>query len=221
MVCLSGFEPLDMARWSKLVRARGGKVEESISSIRECTHFVVPKPLKRTVKLCAAMSVLPNAIVDEEWLRACEQAGKFVDVTPYLFHGAMASNPKTPKIKWSFDAVRRRFLAASRCHVHGHGARSCYALGAITLGLGLPRTLASAHTAVTPRLPAQTVSRERALAGGCFAGRRFFVTKGCSRPKPSDLAIIITNAGGAVVTGRGPPPAGTVVVSCEEVRRRR
>ena len=163
VVCLSGFEPLDMARWSKLVRARGGKVEESISSIRECTHFVVPKPLKRTVKLCAAMSVLPNAIVDEEWLRACEQAGKFVDVTPYLFHGAMASNPKTPKIKWSFDAVRRRSLAAASCTATGLAAampRRYY------LGPGTPT-----HARLCPRRGNAAAPRADGLARARTRGR--------------------------------------------------
>ena len=61
--------------------------------------------MKRTTKLCAAMSLLPGAIVNEKWLSACESAGKFVDVAPFLFHGPIASDPKG-KIKWSFDAVR-------------------------------------------------------------------------------------------------------------------
>ena len=69
-------------------------------------HFVVQRPVTRTKKLLAAMSLLPGAIVHEEWLVACESAGKFVDVTPYLLNGAVASDPRSSKIKWSFDAVR-------------------------------------------------------------------------------------------------------------------
>ena len=174
VVCLSGFSDQDTARWSKLLKAKGGAVEMggsgggSMAGISECSHFVVQRPLKRTGKLLAAMSLPSCALVHEEWLVAVETAGKFVDVTPYLLHGAMASDPKAaPKIKWSFDA---------------------------------------------------TVSRERALAGPCFAGRSFYVTKS-TKPSPKDLAVIIGNAGGAVVGGSGALPAGTVVISCEEDRR--
>lgn len=173
VVCLSGFSNSDGARWSKLLKAKGGVVEMggsgggSIAGISECSHFVVQRPLKRTGKLLAAMSLPSCALVHDEWLAAFETAGKFVDVTPYLLHGAMASDPKAPTIKWSFDA---------------------------------------------------TVSRERALAGRCFSGRSFYVTKS-TKPSPKDLAVIIGNAGGAVVGGSGALPAGTVVISCEEDRR--
>ena len=174
VVCLSGFSDQDTARWSELLKAKVGAVEMggsgggSMAGISECSHLVVQRPLKRTGKLLAAMSMPSCALVHEEWLVAVETAGKLVDVTPYLLHGAMSSDPKAPpKIEWSFDA---------------------------------------------------TVSRERALAAPCFAGRSFYVTKS-TKPSPKDLAVIIGNAGGAVVSGRGALPPGTVVISREEDRR--
>ena len=67
---------------------------------------------------------------------------------------------------------------------------------------------------------AQTASRERALAGRCFAGRRFYVTKSV-KPDAKDLGLIISNAGGELVPVGlpGGPPADTLVISCEADRR--
>ena len=52
-----------------------------------CTHVVCVQPLKRTVKLCAAISLPSVTLVTSDWIKACESAKSFVDPKPYTLSG--------------------------------------------------------------------------------------------------------------------------------------
>ena len=99
-----------------VVRLRGRVEDDTLRLARSCTVMVVAQPVKRTAKLCIGIS-LPNAsLVTEEWLRACESAGAFVDVAPFMLSGKHSSQPEAVS-KWDFDAgeSRKRTLSGSGC----------------------------------------------------------------------------------------------------------
>jgi len=100
------------AQLKKLVQGKlKGRVEDS--AVELCTHVVFVKPLKRTAKLCAALSMPGVILVTDEWITACESAKAFVDTRPYVLAGEFASNKGAPP--WAFNATdaRKRALAGS------------------------------------------------------------------------------------------------------------
>ncbi|KOO30509.1 pax-interacting protein 1-like protein [Chrysochromulina tobinii] len=120
-VGFSGFDNPDLRnKLTKIVKALKGSVEESkdAGAVLGCTHLVVdtapPGGLKRTAKLCVAISRPLVRIVQAKWLAACEMAGTFVSAEPYLLEGEHA------KDNWSFNATTSRKAAAegSGC-LHG------------------------------------------------------------------------------------------------------
>jgi hypothetical protein len=120
-VGFSGFDNPDLRnKLTKIVKALKGSVEESkdAGAVLGCTHLVVdtapPGGLKRTAKLCVAISRPLVRIVQAKWLAACEMAGTFVSAEPYLLEGEHA------KDQWSFNATTSRKAAAegSGC-LHG------------------------------------------------------------------------------------------------------
>ena len=112
-VNFSGFDNLDLRnKLTKMVKSLKGSVEESkdAGAVLGCTHLVVdtaaPGGLKRTAKLCVAISRPLVRIVQAKWLAACEMAGTFVSAEPYLLEGEHA------KDNWSFNATTSRKAAA-------------------------------------------------------------------------------------------------------------
>ena len=98
-----------------VARLHGEVVEDTLRLARLCTVMVVAQPVKRTAKLCIGIS-LPNAsLVTEEWISACESAGAFVDVAPFVLSGTHSSQPGANP--WDFDAgeSRRRTLSGPGC----------------------------------------------------------------------------------------------------------
>ena len=49
--------------------------------MRAVTHMVIVRPVRRTPKLCAAISSVPY-IVTDDWIKACESAKAFVAAEP-------------------------------------------------------------------------------------------------------------------------------------------
>ena len=69
------------------------------------------RPVKRTTKLCAALSLPHVRLVTEGWLKACESARAFVDATPHQLTGDHASQPGANSV-WSFNAAASRKRAS-------------------------------------------------------------------------------------------------------------
>ena len=85
VISFSGF-PDDAARYKMVVsNSLKGRVEEKEMPL--CTHVVCVQPLKRTVKLCAAISLPSVTLVTSDWIKACESAKSFVDPKPYTLSG--------------------------------------------------------------------------------------------------------------------------------------
>ena len=124
VVGFSGASAEKRALWMGIVRgALHGFVEEG-ADVSRCTHLVVDEPLKRTVKLCVAISLPTVRIVTAAWLGACEQAGGVVSAEPYVLREEYHSI----QMGWSFNAmVRMRHTAALACPppldlMHGQAA---------------------------------------------------------------------------------------------------
>ena len=77
-------------------RAAADRLEaEMVSKMSEATHMVVAKPTKRTIKLCAAISIVPH-LVTVDWLTQSDSAGTFVSPDQYEFKGVHESAPGAP-----------------------------------------------------------------------------------------------------------------------------
>jgi len=107
-VGFSGITDDKRPKLSDIVKKLKGKVEGSDFD-PSWTHLVVGMPLKRTTKLCAAVS-LPIPIVTDKWLYACESANAFVSADSYLLKGPQESAADS-KLSWSFNATAARAAA--------------------------------------------------------------------------------------------------------------
>jgi hypothetical protein len=112
VVAFSGFEPDETRRLKTLVQTTlKGRVEDG-TDVSGCTHVVVVRPVKRTVKLCVAISQPTACLVTDDWIKACESAKSFVETTPYLLSGEHSSS----KAGWSFNAtIAGKRAAEGRC----------------------------------------------------------------------------------------------------------
>ena len=113
VVGFSGFPDELTARMKRLVENHlKGVVEEKSERTHTCTHLVVIKPVKRTVKLCIGISASASCqVVTMDWLTACENAKAFVDTKPFLLTGEHA-NANGASAVWSFNASTSRKLVA-------------------------------------------------------------------------------------------------------------
>ena len=99
-VGFSGFDQERRERLSSIMRSLRGVIEER-ADVSGCSHLVVNVPLKRTTKLCVAVSLPAVKLVTAEWISACEMAGAFVSADPFLLRGEHTSE----KMGWSFNAT--------------------------------------------------------------------------------------------------------------------
>ena len=117
-----------MAQLKKLVQSTlKGQVENG-NDVAACTHLVVVRPVKRTVKLLAAISCPAVRLVTDDWIKACESAKTFVDCKPFDLMGNHASKPGSGS-QWAFNAGESRKRAAevrgSADHQHRASATGC------------------------------------------------------------------------------------------------
>ena len=82
-------------------------MEESVERCHYCTHLVVARPLKRTIKLCIGVSLPHACIVTDDWIHACESANAFVPTAPYALSGVQAAQPGAAG-QWQFNATESR-----------------------------------------------------------------------------------------------------------------
>ena len=119
VIALSGFVEERTAVLKRLVQTTlKGRLEES-SDVSGCTHMVVVRPLKRTAKLCAALSLPAVRLVTDDWLKACESAKAFVDCRPFELRGEHASKPGAAS-PWAFNVDESRARAAAAKCLAGH-----------------------------------------------------------------------------------------------------
>ena len=95
-----------------------GRIVTEVSKMSEATHMVVAKPTKRTIKLCAAISIVPH-LVTVDWLTQSDSAGTFVSPDQYEFKGVHESAPGAPST-WCFDATLARQRARAGGCLAGH-----------------------------------------------------------------------------------------------------
>lgn len=114
------------------------------------THMVIFRPVKRTVKLCAAISAgspseTPAShtlarilcefqyfahafavpyIVTEDWISACESARSIVAADPYLIEGRFESSPAGSALFLScrLAIIRPMCSGCAMCLLQAHGA---------------------------------------------------------------------------------------------------
>jgi len=99
------------AQLKRVVRECGGKVLENASDAHTCTHCVVDrKSIKRTVKLCIAVSRARH-LVDGAWLEESARVHGFVSEASFALRGRFASASGAAS-KWSFDAEASMARAA-------------------------------------------------------------------------------------------------------------
>jgi hypothetical protein len=79
------------------------------NDVSGCTHLVVWEPVKRTPKLCIAVSLAASScqIVTKEWITQCETARAFVDCKPYLLQGEHQSSGASGP-QWRFNVAESR-----------------------------------------------------------------------------------------------------------------
>ncbi|KAL3907299.1 MAG: hypothetical protein SGPRY_010221 [Prymnesium sp.] len=222
----------------KKARGKGGEgcpVEErelkemDVCGIRKVTHLVVVLPIKRTVKLCAAVSTVPY-IVTEEWIKACEAAGALVAAEPYMIEGCFESNPPggCPALSGHFTQPFSPLLLA----VHSRALRppltsnrppippdACfYMFRRLELqcdggAAACPRRGCAAWSAF-PR----AASAQGAAVASRYQGEVALCAPILLWVKTFGSQVIIRNAGGEVVQ-KLHGSDGVIIVSCQEMRK--
>ena len=118
-IAFSGFLDDEAKRLKGVVTTKLKGRVEGTSDVRSCTHVVVFRPCKRTIKLCVAISHPSVCLVSDAWIKACESAKSFVDTKPYELSGDVSSvAAKGPQ--WSFNVGASRKRAADGRCLEGH-----------------------------------------------------------------------------------------------------